>query len=129
VTPDAWTRVRALGLRLPAVEEGTSYGTPALKVRGKLLSRLKEDGESVTLATTFVERDLLVTHHPDAFWFTDHYRDYPIVLVRVARLDDARLGTLLEDSWRRLAPKRAVAEWDAGRASLSPPPPRRARRG
>jgi hypothetical protein len=112
---DAWTRVRALAARLPAVDEGTSYGTPALHVRKRLLSRLKEDGETITLATTFVERDLLVADRPDAFFFTDHYRDYPIVLVRVARLDDETLGTLLEDAWRRLAPKTVVAGYDAAR--------------
>jgi len=28
--------VRRMGLALPNVEEGTSYGTPALKVKGKL---------------------------------------------------------------------------------------------
>jgi hypothetical protein len=35
--PVTWETVRQLALALPGVEEGTSYGTPALKVRGKLL--------------------------------------------------------------------------------------------
>ncbi|WP_376698644.1 hypothetical protein [Bradyrhizobium aeschynomenes] len=39
--------VRALALAWPEVEDGTSYGTPALKVRKKLLTRLKEDGDSL----------------------------------------------------------------------------------
>ena len=30
--------VRKIGLALPGVEEGTAYGFPALKVRGKLLA-------------------------------------------------------------------------------------------
>ncbi len=38
--------IRAIALKWPEVSDGTSYGTPALKVRGKLLTRLKEDGES-----------------------------------------------------------------------------------
>ena len=41
--------VRAIALKWPEVTDGTSYGTPALKVRGKLLTRLKEDGESLVL--------------------------------------------------------------------------------
>jgi hypothetical protein len=35
--------VRRIALDLPQVEEGTSYGTPALKVKGKLIVRLRED--------------------------------------------------------------------------------------
>ncbi len=30
--------VRKIGLALPGVEEGTAYGSPALKVHGKLLA-------------------------------------------------------------------------------------------
>jgi hypothetical protein len=37
--------VRRISLAGPGVEDGTSYGTPALKVRKKLLVRLKEDGD------------------------------------------------------------------------------------
>ena len=41
--------VRKLALAWPEVEDGTSYGTPALKVRKKLLVRLKEDGDSLVM--------------------------------------------------------------------------------
>lgn len=43
--------IRELARRFPGVEEGTSYGTGALKVKGKLLVRLKEDGETIVLRT------------------------------------------------------------------------------
>jgi hypothetical protein len=38
--------IRKIALAWPEVEDGTSYGTPALKVRKELLVRLKEDGDS-----------------------------------------------------------------------------------
>ena len=41
--------LRTMLLAWPEVEFGSSYGTPALKVRKKLLTRLKEDGDSITL--------------------------------------------------------------------------------
>jgi hypothetical protein len=41
--------VRRIALAWPEVEDGTSYGTPALKVRKKLLARLKEDGHSLVM--------------------------------------------------------------------------------
>lgn len=34
----AFDTVRKIGLALPGVEDGTAYGSPALKIRGKLLA-------------------------------------------------------------------------------------------
>lgn len=41
---------------------------------------------------------------PATFHFTDHYRDYPIVLARVAAVDPAWLTVMLARRWRRAAP-------------------------
>ncbi|NEX92849.1 MmcQ/YjbR family DNA-binding protein [Caulobacter sp. 17J65-9] len=112
-----WEEVRALARALPGVEDGTSYGTPALKVGGKLLVRLREDGETVVLQDTgFDEREALIESRPDVFHFTGHYRDYPCVLARLpaARADDLR--GLIERSWRLRAPKRMVAARERDRA-------------
>jgi hypothetical protein len=109
--------VRTLALRLPGVEEGTSYGTPALKVQGKLIVRLKEDGETIMLRTDFIERDHLLRSAPKAFFITDHYRDYPSVLVRLAHVPRAQLAELLEDAWRRVASKKLIASYDATRSA------------
>jgi hypothetical protein len=100
--------VRKLALSLPGVEEGTSYGTRALKVHGKLLVRLKEDGETIVLITDFFERDHLLSSAPETFFITDHYKDYPSILVRLAKVAPEQLRQLLEDSWRRVAPKRLL---------------------
>jgi len=50
---------------------------------------------------------------PDTFFITDHYRDYPWVLVRLAAIERADLATLIEDAWRRVASKRAIDAHDA----------------
>src|SRR5215469_12588382 len=84
--PVDFAAVREAALRLPGVEDGTSYGTPALKVRGKLLVRLKEDGESFVLIVDFDTRDILMRADPETFYITDHYRGYRAVLVRFATL-------------------------------------------
>lgn len=97
-----------LAARLPEVEQGTSYGTPALKVRGKLFVRLKEDGDTIVLRTDSFEREHLMSTAPQTFFITDHYRDYPWVLVRLATVDIAQLRELLEDAWRRVAPKKLI---------------------
>ena len=97
----------------PGVEVSTSYGTPALKVRGKLLARLKEDGETMMLRVSFVVRDHLMQTSPKIFFITDHYRDYPSVLVRLAVAKREVITQLLEDAWRDAAPTRLVRELDA----------------
>jgi len=78
--------VRKLALTWPEVEDGTSYGTPALKVRKKMLARLKEDGDSLVMPDVPIdERTMLVESQPKIFYFTDHYADYPIVLIRLSK--------------------------------------------
>lgn len=109
----AWADVVRLARALPEVEEGTSYGTPALHVRKKFLARLKEDGTTVVLKLSFVERDHLLLRAPATYFITDHYRDYPSVLVRLPNASADELGMLLESAWRRAASKRAVAAYDA----------------
>ena len=63
--PVTFKDVRKLALALQNVEEGTSYGTPAFKVGGKLLARLKEDGESLVVGTTFEEREEMMAADPE----------------------------------------------------------------
>ena len=98
-----------LALKLPAVEESTSYGTPSLKVKGKLLTRLWEDGETLVVRTSFEDRDHLLLAEPKVFFITDHYKGYPAVLVRLAQVKPKQLMELFDDAWRRYAPPRLLA--------------------
>ena len=101
--------VRKIALAWPEVEDGTSYGTPALKVRKKLLVRMKEDGDSLVMpGVPRDERDMLVESQPRVFYFTDHYRDYPMVLIRLSQTKHATVEPLLRRQWRALASKKAV---------------------
>src|SRR5262249_33504122 len=112
------------GLSFPGVDEGVSYGTPALRVAGKLMVRLREDGDSlVLLKVDFLEREMMMNADPDVFYITEHYRNYPSVLVRLSKVRRDELRALPEQTWRRLAPKRLVLTFD-GEA----PPASRAKR-
>ena len=106
----AFEPVRRAVTGLPEVEESTSYGTPSLKVRGKFLTRLKEDGETIVLRVDFDSRDAMMRVQPDVFYLTDHYRDYPAVLVRLKAVNRAQLSELLADAWRLVAPRSLVAK-------------------
>ncbi len=101
--------IRNLALAWPEVEGGSSYGTPALKVRKKLLVRLKEDGDSLVMpGVPPDERAMLVERAPKVFYFTDHYKDYPMVLIRLSKTERATVEPLLRRQWRALASKAAV---------------------
>jgi hypothetical protein len=109
--------VRTLGLKLPEVEESTSYGTAALKVRGKLLVRLKEDGQTLVLRTTFAERERLLAAVPDVFYLTDHYLSAPWILVRLPQIEPVFLAELLAEAWRIVAPPQLAKSAAIGKPS------------
>jgi hypothetical protein len=105
--------IRTIALAWPEVEDGTSYGTPALKVRKKMLVRLREDNDSLVMPSVPQdEREMLVERRPKIFYFTDHYKDYPIVLLRLSKAHRTIVEPLLRRRWRELASKAVVREFD-----------------
>jgi hypothetical protein len=104
VTPRTpFDRVRRLGRELDGVEEGTSYGSPALKVGGKMFACIAIDksAEPDTLAVrmSFTERDLRVKMEPKIYYLKPHYTNYPCVLARLNEISDDALRELLECGW------------------------------
>lgn len=113
-----WDDVVALGLRLPEVEAGTWYRTPALKVRGRGMCRLRTDPDALVIRVVdLADKEALLRGEPEVFFTTPHYDGYPYVLVGLERVDRRELGELLEDAWRVMAPNALVKEWEAGRSS------------
>ncbi|MFC3125559.1 MmcQ/YjbR family DNA-binding protein [Pseudoroseomonas globiformis] len=109
-----WDDVLAIGLRLPGMEASTSYGTPALKVRGRLVTRLRaEDDSLVLLGVVQEEREMLIGMDPAIFHTTPHYQGYQAVLARLAPLEAEQLRPFLVRRWQALAPKRVVASFMA----------------
>jgi hypothetical protein len=96
--------VRKIGLELPDVAESTAYGSPALKVRGKLLTCLpvhkSAEPESLAVCIDFNQRAELVAADPDTYYLTDHYVNYPAVLVRLPRINLDALRDLIGMGWR-----------------------------
>ncbi len=107
--------VRRLALAFPGVEEGLSYGTPGFRVRGRFLARMWEDGETLVVKCGDDERDFRMKADPETFFVTDHYRGYPTVLVRLKLVQEDVLQAVLEEAWRRQAPKRLIKEYDQQR--------------
>jgi hypothetical protein len=104
-----WATVKSLGLALPGAEESTSYGTPAIKVKGKLMVRLLESGVDVAVRAGMEERAALVSGAPDVFEVTPHYESYPWVVVHLAAIDRGLLKDVLAEAWQMVAPKSLLA--------------------
>jgi hypothetical protein len=103
-------------MKLPGVEESTSYGTPALKVKGRFMCRLRTEAEgALALCCDFVDRQILLQADPNVFFVTDHYLNYPMILVRLDKVRRSVLPELLERAWRMAAPPKLVAEFDASK--------------
>ena len=92
--------VRRIALALDGVAESTSYGTPAFKLGGKLFARLREDGETLVVGTTFDERGELMAAEPETYFTTDHYVKYPWVLVHLPHANADALRDLLGRAYR-----------------------------
>jgi hypothetical protein len=104
-----WAAFCRLALKLPGVERGTSYGTPALRVGKKYLARLKENRQDVAIWIDFADRDVLLELDPAAFYVTDHYRPYPGMLIRLKQVRLDLLAQVLEQAWRQRASKSLLA--------------------
>jgi hypothetical protein len=110
-----WTSLKAmaLGLGLPGVIEATSWGEPCLKAHGKLWTWWSPSEDAPVFKVPFEEREILVEAEPERFFFTPHYRNHPLVLVRPEMLELDWAKANLMRVWRAQAPKRLLKEFDS----------------
>jgi hypothetical protein len=109
--------LRQLICAFPGVEEGPSFGTPGFRVRGKFLARVRDEGQTLAIKADFAARDVLMNADPETFYVTDHYRCYPMMLVRLATVRRDDLERIVEDAWRLIASRRQIAEYEGRRSS------------
>lgn len=103
--------VRRVGLTLPDVEEGTAWGVPALRAKGKVLAcaathRSAEPG-SIVVMVPFEKRDEMIAADPGVYYLKDHYVAHPCVLARLSRIRADALRDLLLMAQRYVASKPA----------------------
>jgi hypothetical protein len=109
-----WDQLVALGLELPEVAETTSYGRPALKVRGKFIAGHNTREKAFVLRLAAVEeQDFLIEMAPQIYYITDHYKGYPAVLARPGKLTRKEARGRLLNAWRLQAPKSLLKRFDA----------------
>ena len=101
-TPD-FNLVRELARDLGDVEESTTREDAFIKVRGKLLTwiSVNKSAEPGSLAVRIDldHRAELLEADPDVYYLTDHYLNFPVVLVRLSRIHPDALQGLLRMAW------------------------------
>ena len=102
--------VREMGLALPGVEAGTTYGSPALKVGGRMFACLaihrSADPGSLVVWVDPDQREELIAAEPQTYYVTDHYVSYPVMLVRLASVHPDALRDLLSAAWRLVSSRK-----------------------
>ena len=106
-------QLKKIALWFPEASEKTSYGKPAFAVGKKFFTRLRAEDNSIVLVVDDMHmRDMMLELDPKTYFITDHYKDYPSVLVRMERITPDELKAMLERRFRKIAPKKLVKEMD-----------------
>ena len=99
--------LKKIALSFPGAVESTSYGSPSFKIEKKFFTRLRsEDDSLVWIVDSIDERDSLLEMDPKTYFITDHYKNYPSVLVRISQIDKIMLRRMLERRWKAVASKK-----------------------
>jgi hypothetical protein len=121
-----WDDVDRLARALPGVDEGSSYGSLAWKVKDKAFAwerpLRKSDLEALGDAAPdgpilgvrvehLIAKEALLADDPGVYFTTPHFDGYPAVLVRLGAIDRSELEELLAEAWLCRAPKRLAREF------------------
>ena len=101
--------VEAIGRTLPGVEVTTTWGSPALKVRGRMFvciaSNKSAEPNTLVAMMDFADRDALIADDPVVYYLKDHYVGYPCVLARLSRIRRDALRDLVIGAHRFMSGK------------------------
>ena len=110
----AFEAVRKIALQLPEVEESTTNGSLAFRVRTRLFLHLWDDGDTLVIRVGRDEKRTVLAADPVRFFVNRAHTNSPAVLTRLSDNDDSDLDELAElitDAWRRAAPPPWCAPW------------------
>ena len=98
-------------MALPEAEEKPHFDRTSFRVRNKIFATLTADGTEAMVTVKPRQRlYALLREHPNTFFSYGGWTERNGSLgVRLRHADAALLRELVTESWRRIAPKRAVA--------------------
>jgi hypothetical protein len=107
-------QVRAAALALPETSEVVTWGTDLTwRVRNKIFVVGGPESPQVSVKCAKEEQAELVAMAPETYRVAAYVGRYGWVSVVLANADPGELGDLIIEAWRRTAPRRLVAAYDA----------------
>jgi hypothetical protein len=109
--------LRQLAMALPEVEERLTWEVDiTFRVRDKIFAIMGQAGAQASIKATLEAQQALVASEPETFSVSAYTGRYGWTSVVLARVSAEELAELVEDAWRRTAPKRLVAAYDTSKA-------------
>jgi hypothetical protein len=97
---EAWKII----LAIPGAENRLWFRQPSGFLHDRFLAKVHHKEEAVTLQVGSMEmRDMMLEAEPELFYITDHYRNFPFVLIRLKTLTAKVLKEILAGRARQLA--------------------------
>ena len=101
---DGWK----IALAIPGTEEVLWFKKPAVFLHGQFLTKVHDKEDAMALRVSSMEmRDMMLEAEPKLFYITDHYRNFPFILARLAALTPKILKEILVGRAAQLAEKPA----------------------
>src|SRR5262245_39692999 len=102
--------VKKIGLAFPGVEESTTSRGTGLKVGGQLMTcpaiNKSAEANSIMVRVPLEQRSGMIAEAPETYYVTEHYVNYPCVLVRLSEIQPDALKDLLRMSWQFVSSKK-----------------------
>ena len=96
-------------LAIPGAYEKLWFHKPAVFLHDRFLAKNHHKEDAVTMQVGSMEmRDMMLEAEPKLFYITDHYRNFPFVLIRLSALTKPVLKDLLAGRAAQLAATKPV---------------------
>ena len=112
-THDRLNELRQMAMALPDVTEKVTWDVDiTFRVRDKIFVIMGPDGDGASVKASLEAQQALVSSDPETFSVSAYVGRYGWTSVNLARVDSEEMRELIEEAWRRTAPKKLVAEFD-----------------
>ncbi|HTP14399.1 MAG TPA: MmcQ/YjbR family DNA-binding protein [Streptosporangiaceae bacterium] len=105
-------RVRSFALSLPGASEEPHFDMASFRVRGKIFATVTADGAHLHVFVDEMEVEASVAEDPGAFAPLRLGQRTRGLRILLSSAPAERVQDLIEESWRRKAPRRLVADQD-----------------
>jgi hypothetical protein len=90
------TEARKIMLAMKGTDERPYFGKPAVFYAESFVGRVHDKEDAIALRVGTIEmRDVMLEAEPKLFYITDHYKPWPMLLVRLKVLDRTTLKELV----------------------------------